>query len=146
MRNAVVMGRKTWDGIPPKFRPLRTRHNAVVSRAGIDVGGAPLTSVHGSVADALAGLPAETHRAFLIGGAQLYTQCLPEAVDRVLLTRVLAHIPCDVFLDDFAADARWRRAPHADLCAWLGWDVPSGEVEENGFKYRFEMWVKSEGP
>ncbi len=32
MQNAVIMGRVTWESIPPKFRPLDNRFNIVVSR------------------------------------------------------------------------------------------------------------------
>ena len=35
--NAVIMGRKTWGGIPSRFRPLKNRRNLVISRAGIDL-------------------------------------------------------------------------------------------------------------
>eukprot|EP00050_Salpingoeca_kvevrii_P017335 m.64225 g.64225 ORF g.64225 m.64225 type:complete len:104 (-) comp7504_c0_seq2:965-1276(-) len=32
LRNAVVMGRKTWDSIPARFRPLVSRLNVVITR------------------------------------------------------------------------------------------------------------------
>lgn len=32
VRNAVIMGRVTWESIPPKFRPLDNRTNIVISR------------------------------------------------------------------------------------------------------------------
>src|SRR5438045_936127 len=32
--NVVIMGRKCWESIPPKFRPLPNRHNIILSRRG----------------------------------------------------------------------------------------------------------------
>lgn len=36
MSNAVIMGRKTWDSIPPKFRPLESRLNIIITSSGIE--------------------------------------------------------------------------------------------------------------
>lgn len=32
LQNAVIMGRKTWDSIPPAFRPLKNRVNIIITR------------------------------------------------------------------------------------------------------------------
>ena len=45
MGGAVLMGRKTWESLPEKFRPLPGRHNIVVSR-NVDYGAAGATVAH----------------------------------------------------------------------------------------------------
>ena len=89
---------------------------------------------------------ADANRVFVIGGARLYAAALPLA-ERVLLTRIVepAFEECDVFMPDFiggAGGGEWTRAGHDALCAWVGFEVPSGVGEERGVKYEFEMWIR----
>jgi dihydrofolate reductase len=84
----VVMGRRTWDSLPERFRPLPGRLNVVVTRQ-------PQWQAEGAVVahsldDALARVKeAAPHTAtcFVIGGAELYAQALPVA-DRLVLTEI----------------------------------------------------------
>ena len=103
-----------------------------------------MTSSHTSITSAFAVLPPSCHRVFLIGGAQLYDLALassPTIVDRILITRIATEYKCDTFFEDFTRDPQWSQASHQELCDWVGWGVPEGEVEENGAKYRYEMWT-----
>jgi dihydrofolate reductase len=88
----VVMGRKTWDSLPPRFKPLPGRRNLVVShQAGLQLPGA---EVLGSLQVAFA-LVANEPRVCVIGGAQLYAQALPLA-HTLVLTEVDADLAGDV--------------------------------------------------
>ena len=102
--NAVIMGRKTWESLPPKFRPLPERLNIVVTRdRGYVADGA--TVAH-SLPEAVAA--AGDRRAFVIGGAEIYAQALPLAT-RLEITEVDADIAGDAFFP--APDAAaWREA------------------------------------
>lgn len=85
----VIMGRKTWDSLPERFRPLPGRRNLVLSRrSGLQLGGAEVFS---SLDAALAACAAEP-RVFVIGGAQLYAEALALA-DTLELTEVHADYP-----------------------------------------------------
>jgi dihydrofolate reductase len=88
----VIMGRKTWDSLPARFRPLPGRRNVVVSRnpAFLPAGAEGAADLPRALAT-VAGAP----RVFVIGGAQLYAQALPLA-HRLLLTEVDADLPGDV--------------------------------------------------
>lgn len=86
----VLMGRRTWESLPPRFRPLPGRRNIVVTRQA-DYG-APGAEVAHSLPAALELASAAPHLAapapvFVIGGGDLYAQSLPLA-ERLLLTEV----------------------------------------------------------
>ncbi len=77
----VIMGRKTWDSLPPRFRPLPGRRNIVVTRqAGWQAEGALRA---GALDQARALCPLGTD-AWVIGGADIYAQALPLAHSAVV--------------------------------------------------------------
>ncbi|HEY9065050.1 MAG TPA: dihydrofolate reductase [Burkholderiaceae bacterium] len=89
----VIMGRKTWDSLPPNFRPLPGRRNLVLSRdAAWRADGADTAT---SLAAALAAA-GDAAKVFVIGGAQLYALALPQA-DELVLTEIDAELDGDVF-------------------------------------------------
>ena len=105
MGNPVIMGRKTWESIPTRFRPLMGRTNIVVTRqASWHADGAQVA--HGfeqALEMALESVAANPHglRAFVIGGAELYALALPHA-DELVLTEIDR---------DFTGDARFPEWP-----------------------------------
>ncbi|KAH9024969.1 dihydrofolate reductase-like domain-containing protein [Lactarius hengduanensis] len=143
-KNAVVMGRATWESIPHRFRPLAGRINIVVSRqADYD-----LCGENGPDSVVLVpSLEAALQRARAADASRLlYAAALPLA-ERVLLTRIVepAFEECDVFMPDFIGDEggqEWTRAGHDALSAWVGFDVPKGSQEERGVQYEIEMWTR----
>ena len=89
----VIMGRKTWDSLPQKFRPLPGRRNLVVTRdPGWHAEGAERACSLDEALAKAAGAP----KAFVIGGAQLYAQALLHA-DELMLTEVDADLEGDSF-------------------------------------------------
>ncbi len=112
----VVMGRKTWESLPPRFRPLPGRRNLVVTRqAGYVAEGAETAA---SLDEALR-LAADAPRVFVIGGGELYAQALPRA-HRLELTEVGFAPEGDVFFPPIDP-ALWaetaRRLPALDTPA-----------------------------
>lgn len=88
----VIMGRKTWDSLPARFRPLPGRRNVVLSRdPRWQAAGAEATR---NLDEALA-LVAGEPRIFILGGAELYAQALPRA-HTLMLTEIDAELEGDV--------------------------------------------------
>ena len=105
----VIMGRKTWDTLPPKFRPLPGRLNIVVTRQPHWQAEGAVRA--GSLAEALAAC-ADNADAWVIGGAEIYAQALPLARSAVV-TEIDADFDGDAFAPEFGpAWVETRREPH----------------------------------
>lgn len=101
--HAVLMGRKTWESLPPRFRPLPGRRNIVVTRqAGYAADGA---AVAHSLDEALA-LAGGDECICVIGGAEIYAQSLPIA-DRLEITEVDLEPEGDAWFPPFPAE-QWE--------------------------------------
>ena len=108
----VIMGRKTWDSLPPRFRPLPGRRNIVLTRqAGLAIEGAePAPNL-----DAALALVAEAPKVFVIGGAQIYAAAMARA-DQLMLTEVEREFEGDTHFpawDRTAFDEVSRERHHA---------------------------------
>ncbi len=109
----VLMGHRTWQSLPTRFRPLPGRRNVVLSRSVTAITGA---EVFGTLETALEHLTRDhAPRIFIIGGAEIYHQALPLAT-RLELTEIDATIAGDAFFpayDDWHLEAS---EPHPGFC------------------------------
>ncbi len=93
----VIMGRKTWDSLPARFRPLPGRLNIVVTRqAGWQADGA----LRAASIPAACDLCPPGSDAWVIGGAEIYAQALPLARTAVV-TEIDAPFDGDAFAPTF---------------------------------------------
>ena len=103
-QNAVLMGRKTWESIPKKFRPLKDRINVVLTRTPSAAASYPDgVVVASSLQDACDKLEErkEVEDIFVIGGSQVYDEAFKSGhLTKVLCTNVY-NIPDTTKFDAF---------------------------------------------
>jgi dihydrofolate reductase len=116
----VVMGRRTWESLPDRFRPLPGRRNVVVTRnpdwreEGAERAGSLEEAVR---------LLEGAERVSVIGGAQLYAEALPLA-DELLLTEIDLDVEGDTFFPS------WERANYEEVSC-------EEHVSEDGIPFAF---------
>jgi dihydrofolate reductase len=122
--STVLMGRRTWESIPDRFRPLPNRRNLVLSGdQGYEAQGAEL------FAGLQAALDACARECLVIGGAQTYAESL-ELAERVHATEIDADVDGDTLFP--ALDpGEWRRARRGE------------RIEENGYGFRFCVYERT---
>ena len=105
----VIMGRRNFDSLPPKFKPLKDRTNIVITRNPESVAGYDVVTA-GSMDEALsqARQRHEGEEIFVIGGAQIYALALPKA-DRLYLTEIDAVLEGDTHFP-MVDPTQWRES------------------------------------
>ena len=121
-RNAIVMGRKTWESAEVAGRPLPRRLNIVITRRGLTP---PEGVIVAGSLDAALDAAGQAESTFVVGGAEIFREAFAHPQLRyVYLTRVAGAFGCDVMIPDLDA---------------LGFihDAWAGEcsAEENGVRY-----------
>jgi dihydrofolate reductase len=110
----VLMGRKTWESLPPKFRPLPGRTNIVVTRqTNWHAEGAVVAH---SIEDAVQHCPPDS-QVWVIGGAEVYAQAMPLAA-RAVMTEIDADFEGDAFAPTF--DSSWKETERTSHTATNG--------------------------
>lgn len=140
----VIMGRRTWESLPERFRPLPGRENLVISRdGGYDAPEASvLTSLEAAlqrvqfVADAPQGDSCSDREAssgctaWIMGGGELYRSAMPFAT-QLVVTRIDVQVPdADTFAPEVGPE-------------WYLADPGTPETAASGLGYRFERWVRA---
>jgi dihydrofolate reductase len=103
--HAVLMGRKTWESLPERFRPLPGRRNIVITRQADYA--APGAVVASSLEQGIAAAHG-TEKLFIIGGAEIYTQAMMLA-DTLEITEVGLEPEGDAWFPEISG-SRWRLA------------------------------------
>lgn len=117
----VVMGRRTWDSLPARFRPLPGRENIVVTRQ-------PDWSAEGArpaatIDDAIRG----SDRVWIIGGGEIFRQVIDDA-DRLEITELDVEVDGDAYAPPIGG---WRLAEAGE---W--------HTSRTGIRYRFKGYER----
>ena len=129
--STVVMGRRTWESLPERFRPLPGRQNIVVTRR-TDWKADGACSVH-SLDEAVAASGADADATiWVIGGAQLYSSAITSA-DVLEVTEIDLDVAGDTFAPPVGDE--WSATHHDPAMGW--------HESRTGLRYRFVRFERS---
>lgn len=95
----VLLGRKNWESLPPKWRPLPNRPNIIITRNALyQADGATVTNSLEKAIDIAR--DAGEQEAFIIGGGEIYRLGLPMA-DRMYITEIAATVQGDTYFPEW---------------------------------------------
>ncbi|XP_031640367.1 dihydrofolate reductase-like [Contarinia nasturtii] len=138
-KNAVIMGRLTYFGIPASKRPLPDRLNIVLSTKSVADDYPDDVVLCSSLNEAMKKLSetdlcSNIESIWICGGNSVYKEAMAsDYCHRIYYTEIKAKFDCDAFFPDIPSS--FQIVPNDE-------DVPSDEQEENGLKYQYKIYEK----
>jgi dihydrofolate reductase len=129
MGHPVVMGRRTWESFPERYRPLPGRDNVVITSDPDYV--APGARIVRTLDEALDVARAIDDEVWVVGGGRVYREAMPRA-DRLEITDIDLAAAGDTTAPDPAADdadASWREVARDPAEGW--------HVSRTGLRYAY---------
>lgn len=121
----VIMGRKNYEAIPHKYRPLPGRTNIIVTRnQSYDAEGCVVVNTIGEAIEYAQAAGEE--EAFIIGGGEIYNQTI-ELADCMYITKVEAEVEGDTYFPEF------------NESSWSTRKLSSHAADER-HEYAFTIW------
>ncbi len=132
MGQIVVMGRKNFESIPERFRPLQGRENAILTRNNSFT--APNCTIFHSLESCLKHYENDERTIFIIGGGEIYKQALEaNIISEMYITEVATELAADTFF------------PEIDSSAWMSEIVLEKEKDErNPFDFTVCKYLRKD--
>eukprot|EP00092_Neocalanus_flemingeri_P032222 GFUD01035022.1.p1 GENE.GFUD01035022.1~~GFUD01035022.1.p1 ORF type:complete len:196 (+),score=72.92 GFUD01035022.1:81-668(+) len=137
-QNAVLMGRKTWESIPARIRPLKNRINIVLTRQDKSkISEDENVLVCDSLENALEvvdGMNEQIETCWVIGGSSVYEEAMKNPrMERIYLTNIMKDYDCDTFFPSISDD-NWEQVEEKM--------VPKEVQEEEGVKFEYRVYSR----
>ncbi|XP_018562891.1 dihydrofolate reductase [Anoplophora glabripennis] len=135
-KNIVIMGRRTWDSLPNKFKPLSDRINCVLSRSDLDLKKYQDVHTFKSLEQCLEKIGNSEFRdrfetVWIIGGTNVYKESMEsEQFYRLYLTKIFKHFDCDTFFPKIPDNLIEVRDPA----------VPEGTQKEKDVEFVYHVY------
>lgn len=134
---SVIMGRKTWEAIPEKFRPLKNRLNIVVtSNSEYPI---PDSVIRASSYEEAKGLAKEHNpngQIWNIGGGQLYEQALDDPeTSKLFITEIEGVIECDTFFPDKFRE-KFQKKEESQVIR------SQNRIDKEDYLFVFQVWER----
>ncbi len=127
-KNNVIMGRKTWDSLPNKYKPLPKRKNIIISSKK-DIIKQENVIVYNDINLIKNHYTEINKNTWIIGGTQIYNYALEnDLVKSILVTVIDNEFECDVFFPEIPSKFQLKHESPYKL--------------ENNIIYKYQQWVK----